>query len=350
MPARRGHNVALVSSSQPKYGETLPRDQFSLVKEFENSLANLGVAGGCVLAAVSGGGDSMALLELLRLSGRSKELSVEAAYVDHALRPEAVVEAAFVAATCRAAGVHSHCVRVADPGADDEEHLRDQRYAALERLANERDCRWIATAHSADDQIETMMFRLLRGSGLRGLAGIPPKRGRLVRPLLGVPRRHLRAFLRARGLGWMEDASNAHLRYRRNLIRHRILPVIVAELGEGALDRLPATAEIWRREDELLEEEAARHEAFVCCNGDSGREIDLVALAGVPPALRGRLLRRWLEGAGLDGQTDLRHVEALERILDSTAGRESVDLPGLTVVRDGATLEAVVRRPDERES
>jgi tRNA(Ile)-lysidine synthase len=208
--------------------------------------------GDTVLVAVSGGSDSVALLDVLRRLAPALDLRLHVIHVHHGLRPEADGEAAWVADLCARWGVPCRLerVHVAErrhgarwPGP--EGAAREARHAAFGAAARRVGARRIATGHTADDQAETVLMRLLQGAGPRGLAGIAPVRGPYVRPLLEVRRAEVRAHLAARGLSWLEDPSNRDPAFLRNRLRHEVLPWLEEALGPdvaGALARGGAVA------------------------------------------------------------------------------------------------------------
>ena len=182
--------------------------------------------GGRVLCAVSGGADSVYLLHRCLEGAAGHGYSVCAAHYNHCLRgAESERDERFVLDMCAALGVEclsesgdvEHFAAV--NGLGTEEAARIMRYDFLERAADRLGAETIATAHSADDNAETMLFALARGSGLKGLCGIPPRRGRIVRPMLGVTRGEIEAYLDSRGIAHVEDSTNAALDYSRNKIR-----------------------------------------------------------------------------------------------------------------------------------
>ncbi len=176
-----------------------------------------------VAVAVSGGADSVALLHLLVRTQRWHRGELSVATVDHGLRPDAAADAAWVAAL--AADLRLTCViGTLSVPRDTEDDARAARYAFLDALPTRR----VALAHHQRDQAETVLFRLMRGTGPRGLAGIPRVRGRYVRPLLDIAPDRLREWLAARGLTWREDPSNADPRFTRNRIRADVLPLLEA--------------------------------------------------------------------------------------------------------------------------
>jgi tRNA(Ile)-lysidine synthase len=187
-----------------------------------------------VLCALSGGPDSTALLHGLARVGPRLGVHLEAATVDHGLRPESRAEAKGVVAASAAMGVDCQLIALdVSGGRKRGESLqtaaRRMRLAALEEAATRRSCPRIALGHTADDQAETVLFRIVRGTGLRGLAGIPYRRGPFVRPLLDVRRSEVLGYLRRRGLSFIEDPSNHDPRFARSRIRHSWLPFLAAE-------------------------------------------------------------------------------------------------------------------------
>lgn len=236
---------------------------------FRRSLDALGVRGrgAHVLVAVSGGCDSVSLLHLLRFAADDAGLRLTAAHFDHAMRPGSERDAAWVRGLCGAWGVPLVTERAAAAPRTEEE-ARDARYAFLRRVQAERGADFIATAHHADDQAETVLFRVLRGTGIPGLAGIPPRdRTGLIRPLLHFPRAEIVRYARGKGLAWREDPSNAAADFARNRIRLRLLPWVERTVAPGARRSLARLAELAREEEEAwdavlapLLEEAVREE------------------------------------------------------------------------------------------
>jgi len=309
----------------------LPRSGFRLSEIARAQLRSAGVTSGTLLVAVSGGGDSMALLELCALAAPLLDLVLCAVYVDHGMRVEAAVESTVVAASAARLGICFESISV-DPAGTDENSLRHARLGALRSLAKEHGCRWIALGHTADDQIETIVLRFLRGAGLGGLAGMRPRRGPFVRPLLGADRSDLRAFLRRRGLVWIEDASNGWRRYARARLRRDVLPAIEHAFGTGALRHLAAQALRWRQDQDFLDAEASRLEAYCSRQGAGGRiELDIASLVEADPALRARVLHRWLGLLGKLKTPDLRHVTLVESMLTRAKDGAALDLQGIRV-------------------
>jgi tRNA(Ile)-lysidine synthase len=282
-----------------------------------------------VVVALSGGGDSTALvLALASLSQR-----VAAAHVHHGLRgADADADLDFSAELARRLGIPFAYERVAADvrdGRSPEARSRRLRYAALERLRAAQGGAWIATAHTRDDQAETLLLRAARGSGVAGLAGIAARDDgrRLLRPLLGLRRRALRDYLRARGQGFREDATNASAEQPRARARTSLLPALEA-LHPGAVDRLAALAAAARDTDEFVAAEAARLLAQAAVAADGGLWLDRARLAAAAPALRARALAVALRGVGLAERVSRTHLRRIEAFAASAAPGARLSLPG----------------------
>jgi tRNA(Ile)-lysidine synthase len=289
--------------------------------------------GAHVLAAVSGGPDSTALVAALAELRASHGLVVTAAHLDHALRAESAAEAEAVAALCARLGVPCARRRVEiRRGGDLEARARQARYRALRETAATVGAAWIATGHTLDDQAETVLLRLLRGAGRGGLGGMRPVRGRLFRPLLAATRADVRRFLADRELPFAVDRSNADLAHARNRVRRLLVPLLEAEFNPRLRAALGEAAARLADEDALLDALARpRLDALV----DEGRLV--VDVAREPSALTRRIIRMWLADRG-GRRIGARHVESvLALAAGGTPG--SVPVPGpARVVREGQGL------------
>ncbi|HKK07645.1 MAG TPA: tRNA lysidine(34) synthetase TilS, partial [Gemmatimonadota bacterium] len=225
--------------------------------------------GGRVVVALSGGPDSTALLHLLLGVAGELDLSLVAAHFDHGLRSESAAEAERVRARSRALGVPCRVDRAASELEPRQETFREARYRFLRRVARDVGAGRIATGHQADDQAETVLFRVLRGTGLRGLGGIPARRGSIVRPLLPFWKEEIVAFLEARGLEWLEDPSNRDPRWERARLRTRVLPALEEAWGRPVRGRLVDLARAARRADRALDA-AAREALEAARSADDG--------------------------------------------------------------------------------
>jgi tRNA(Ile)-lysidine synthase len=217
------------------------------------------------------------------------------------------------------------------PGRSPESAARRARYAAFGEAAGRLGATVVCTAHTADDQAETVLLRLLRGAGLRGVSGIRAGQPGVVRPLLDCRRADLRAFLRHRGHTWCEDASNNDVSIPRNLVRHELLPVIerVAEGGVDALARFAAYA----ADDERWLEQAAATQVPAARAPDGTVVFDRIVLTGAPPPLARRAIRRAAEAVSPETPWSSVHIEAVRRLAGRVEGGGTLELPGILVRR-----------------
>lgn len=243
--------------------------------------------------AVSGGSDSLALLVLL-VQSRTRDLELRAVTVDHGLRPESAREAAFVAEVCRKLGVaHDVLVWEGDPGTGNlQDRARNARRRLISAWAHAAEIGMVALGHTQDDQAETFLMRLARGSGVDGLAAMAPEHraGGItwLRPLLSVPRAHLRHVLEGRGIGWIEDPSNSDPRFAR--VRAREMLADLETLGLGPA-RLAATASRMARARDALDSASAALAAGCLTWGAYGEAaLDPAVFAQALPELRMRVL------------------------------------------------------------
>ncbi len=230
--------------------------------------------GETVLTAVSGGADSVALADVLVSLVPELDLKVHLVHVNHGLRPEADAEQLSVERLAGDLGVPCHVERVTvrrePPWEGLEAEARRARYGAFRAVAERIGAQRIATAHTADDQAETVLMRLLEGAGPRGLAGIAPVRGLLIRPLLEARRTDVEVHLRARGLAWMEDVSNRDPRFLRNRVRHDVLPFLERTVDPGIAAGLARSAGLVRALMDDLEGAGARELARLGRQGGAG--------------------------------------------------------------------------------
>jgi tRNA(Ile)-lysidine synthase len=306
-----------------------------------------GSPGGARLAVgTSGGVDSTVLFLTLRALG----YDAVAVYVHHGLRAEADDEAAFVTAMAREAGAESAVVRAAVGAGNRQGAARRARYAALGEAARTCGSAVIAVGHTATDQAETVLMALVRGAGLRGLAGMDPRRtldaGRpdgpaLVRPLLWATRAEVEAEARARGWTWREDASNAGDAYRRNRIRHHVLPLLEAEGGPETATRIAAAADAVRAALDTGPTAILERIGTPDARGGSVTVDGLRALSDSDrAAVLAEALRTYAPGAPRS-----RTVVASVGALVGAAAGTRVGLAPVTVWRDRARLRFVVEMP-----
>ena len=325
--------------------------------------------GSTVLCAVSGGADSVYLLHRLYTLRRELDFTLAAAHFDHRLRGEESTQDAqfveeFVRLCCPAERLYTPQgpgrelpgVKLITGGGDVageaarlrqglEETARQMRYAFLQQAAEQAGAGLIATAHNASDNAETVLLHLGRGSGLRGLAGMPPRRGNLIRPLLTTSREEIEGYLRYRGLPWREDVTNRDDAYARNRLRHQVLPVL-EDLFPGFLTRMVQTCEHLRQDEDYLS--ALAREAIQAARRE-GEELVLpaAALADRPQsvAIRGA---RMLIGSMRAGNDNCAapHLEGLVRLCRGSDPSARLDLPGgLTARRRYGDLVLSRRAP-----
>jgi tRNA(Ile)-lysidine synthase len=254
--------------------------------------------GGLILAAVSGGADSMCLLTALMELTRTRDFSLAVVHYNHRLRGGASDEdARFVERFCREQGIRCF-VGAGDVagyalqnGLGTEEAAREMRYDYFFSVAEEQGAEKIATAHTADDNAETILMNLTRGTGLRGLCGIPPTRGKLIRPLLAVTRAEVENALQAQSVPYTEDATNAETIYTRNKIRHQVMPVL-KEINPNFPANLRDFSERLRRDEDYL---CSLAEEFVERLPETGR-VRTEKWPACPHPLRSGQSKSWPAG------------------------------------------------------
>ncbi len=216
-----------------------------------------------VLVAVSGGADSVCLLDLLRIVAPRFNLKLYGIHINHRLRESAERDEKFVRRLFESFGTELTVVRADVRGyarrhrLSLEEAARVLRYYHYQRVAGKLKCDTIALGHTADDNLETVILNLVRGAGLRGLGGIPIRRDIFVRPLLEIDRRAIRGYLQARGIGWVEDESNLDVRFKRNLIRQEVVPVL-KKINPAVVENVLRGCEIISQENAFLDFLASR--------------------------------------------------------------------------------------------
>lgn len=280
-----------------------------------------------LLVACSGGADSLALAVAVVHVGRRRSLPIGAVVVDHGLQPSSTDQATAAASTLQSLGfadVTVRAVEVTATGNGPEADARIARYQALELAAGEHGGSTVLLGHTRDDQAETVLLGLARGSGVRSLAGMAERSGpggRWLRPLLEVARPVTTEACRENDLLPWQDPHNVDPSFARVRVRHRVLPVLETELGPGVAEALARTAALARDDADLLDAMAA--------DVDPGTAaLDCAVVAGQAPAVRRRVLGRWLRLE--HGLSDLSagHLYAVDALLTDWRGQTGVDLPG----------------------
>jgi tRNA(Ile)-lysidine synthase len=303
--------------------------------------------GGRVLVALSGGADSVAMLDLLREVDAAGVLVVAGvAHFNHRLRGDSAdADERFcrdlAASLALPIDVGSADVRAraAAEGRSLEDAARTARYEFLEAAADRCRAEAIAVGHTVEDQAETFLLRLLRGAGPRGLAGIRPKAGRVIRPVIDISRKELRGYAAERQLMFREDESNADLSISRNAVRHRLLPVL-REFSPAVADVLAREAEIAREDEDFLSRAAIDLASSIVLVTKHGIEIEIESVRSVHPALASRVIREVLDRAAPGQFFGRDHIRATLALVDAPAhgAGNALSLPGLSVRREGGRL------------
>ncbi|MEO6713931.1 MAG: tRNA lysidine(34) synthetase TilS [Mycobacteriales bacterium] len=300
--------------------------------------------GSLLLAACSGGADSVALLSALAWEAPRAARRSGVVHVDHRLAPGSGEVARRVVALAKELGVDvvtTAAVDVDTAGRDGPEGAaRAARYRALSHLAVESQAALVLLGHTLDDQAETVLLGLARGSGTRSLAGMPQRRAEFARPLLAVRRAQTRGYCDALGLPVWDDPANADHAFARNRVRAVVLPALEAEIGPGIAEALARSADQLRVDADALD--AIADAAYVVCAAGRADQIELSveALESMHAAVRRRVLLRAAVSAGTPaGALGAVHLGAAERLVTDWHGQGPVHLPGgFAVTRRYATL------------
>ena len=302
-----------------------------------------------VLLGVSGGADSVALLQTLMALRTDLDLHLHIVHVDHQLRPDSADDAGFVRALGERLGVPVTVVSCDVPGAcreagwSLEEGARRLRYGAFTDVAQRYSASAVAVAHTADDQAETVLLRLVRGCSLAGLGGMPMQRPldrdggrgeggevRLVRPLLEVWRHEVRAAVAAANWSYREDPSNADRRFLRNRIRHELLPLLERDYNPKIRHALVQLAAMGREDADWLDAACAARWKRVAKELAAGRvSLRISSWARQPATLQRHLVREAIERVGGDlGLIEFRHWREVDHLFAACPPGTVVDLPG----------------------
>ena len=307
-------------------------------------------SGDTLVCAVSGGADSVCLLHVLHALKKEMEFQLRCVHVHHGIRgKEADEDASFVGELCESLQVPFVLKEVDVPALAGrsahtgiEESARTARYEALLEEAERSNRVRIAVAHTLDDNAETVLFQLFRGTGLRGLAGIRPVNGLVIRPLLNISRREIEDYLTQRGIAWRTDSTNEEETHARNRIRHSVLPEAEQAVNSRAKEHIAQTAGDMREMLRYLDERVAEAEARcgAACPADAHEDyreakvFSVKRLREEDPFIRGELVRKALyalqetAGKGSYYQIGRVHVEAVLSLVENTNGRAQLDLPG----------------------
>jgi tRNA(Ile)-lysidine synthase len=322
-----------------------------MIKQLQNTIhkRRLFSHGRHILVAVSGGADSVALLCALHEQTRKWGIRLTVAHLNHKIRGKAADrDSIFVRQLARKLRIPVVTGEADVPqlarkeGWSLEMAARQARYDFLVRTAKAVRASAIATAHTADDQAETVLLKLVRGAGAKGLAGIPYEtvvRGiPVIRPMLDLTRKEIVAYLQEKGQEWREDETNRDESFLRNKVRRKILPLLEAELNPKVRSALRRTADILREEDRWLDGLAAS--LLAKCRTKTGG-LDIALLKKRNLAERRRILRLWLVKAGVPAEwVDFDGMDRIEHLLEKTSARETINMAGpWTVTRQHGDLQ-----------
>ncbi len=328
-----------------------------MVKKFEETIVNYGMLnrGNGVVVACSGGIDSMTLLHLFSLFAKNWDLRLAVAHLNHGLRgEEADKDETFVRQRTEALGVPFFSKRIdlkslaAEKGQNLQEAGREVRYRFFEEVSDKTGGNRIAFGHNADDQAETVIMRIVRGAGLKGLGGIPPVRGNIIRPLIEITREEIGVYGLAEKIEFREDPSNADKKYLRNRVRHDVIPLLKA-LNPNACVELCNLSGFARDANAYLEEEAARAFARISLStgGDDGTVcLNLAKINGLPSILKRKVIFSAIEElTGSRSGFYSSHIVSVEALLEKGQSGSALHLPkGVRVVVEyGKALFSTMR-------
>ncbi|MBI4418069.1 MAG: tRNA lysidine(34) synthetase TilS, partial [Ignavibacteriales bacterium] len=327
----------------------------TLKSRFEDFLTGNALVdrGNGVVVAVSGGVDSMVLLDLFRCIARTWRLTIAVAHINHQLRgAESDADEEFVRAIAGEAGLRFLSTRINIPeyqsahGVSKQEAGRALRYQFLEHARLETGSQHVATAHHADDNAETVLMNALRGAGIRGLSGIPLRREpAIIRPLLFAYRSEIEAYAKERRIPYREDSSNTSRSYVRNILRHDVLPALGREFQTDAIRSLNRISALMRSLGELLVTETAKVSASVISQDGGQTALSVAALRALPVVLQEELVLSFLRL--LEIEPTEQKVAAILGLCDQPSGR-SIDLSAqYSILRDRQSLVVFHRETNE---
>jgi tRNA(Ile)-lysidine synthase len=294
----------------------------NLLKDFE--------AGDLVLVGCSGGADSLALAWTALVVGKRLELKIGTIIVDHQLIPESNSVALNAKKQCEELGIEEVIIKkvnVEQTHEGLEAAARIARYEAFENVLHETNAQAILLAHTQDDQAETVLMRLTRGSGAKSLSGMAQVSGKYLRPFLHLRKKLVHDSLDLIGLKAWQDPANTDHQFLRVKVRHELMPKIIEVLGESAISSLDKTSQLLRLDNQALEELAQQFfesQKDVKTNG-----LEISELEKLPEAIRTRVLRICAIASGVHpGPFSFEHIEAIDALVKNWHGQGNVDLPG----------------------
>jgi len=284
-----------------------------------------------IIAALSGGADSVALLDVLCQLKDRYSLEIYAVHVHHGIRgDEADADCDFCIKLCKKMGVELFIKQYDIPelakelGMSEEEAGRHARYEAFDEMCVLLGADKIAVAHNMNDDAETVIMRLCRGTGMKGLCGISPVRDNIIRPLINVSREEIEGYLEERNIPFRTDSTNNEDDYTRNRIRHNILPVLESEVNKGSVINIAKTAEMLAEEDDFIESYANEcYEKCLLSQGEEKIEMDAEKFSSLHSAVRKRVARIAFEKlAGRMKDVTQMHIDSIIDIFLGETGRK----------------------------
>lgn len=297
-------------------------------------------AGSLILVALSGGPDSLALAAATAFEAPKAGLRAGAIIVDHGLQEDSAEVSAQAAELATKLGLEPVVVtrvEVTDSQDGPESAARSARYGAFRQAAMTTGAARIFLGHTRDDQAEQVLLALARGSGSRSLAGIPPKRGMFVRPILGVSSHITAEACSEQRLDPWRDPHNEDPTYTRARVRHRVIPMLEQELGPGIVDALARTAELAREDSEAFDEMIFEMIEEIVEPAEAGIAVHSGALFANPAALRNRIIR-YVAKAEFGVQLTRQHTLEVAKLVTDYKGQGTLHLPGIRVKREGAYI------------
>ncbi len=287
-----------------------------------------------IVLGVSGGADSVSLFFVMLELSEKYNIDIVVVHVNHGIRGEdAKLDEEYVRKLCADSGVTFEGICVDVPGLakkkkmSEEEAGRKVRYEAFKKVAEKYGCNKIAVAHNQNDVSETVLHNLFRGSGLKGLVGIEPVRGNLIRPLLCVKRSEIEAYLQEKEVNYHDDVTNFETNYTRNKIRLQLIPYAESEINEQASEHIAKSAAIFAEANSFIEEETRKLYDQCVRKGDIGVEIEEKAFASAHSILKKELIRRALfEVSGRRKDIETAHIHMILELFNNGVGKR-VDLP-----------------------
>jgi tRNA(Ile)-lysidine synthase len=309
-------------------------------------------AGDRIVVAVSGGADSVALVHLLLEIAPSLDAAVVGiAHLHHGLRgSDADADQAFVGALAAGLALQFHAssrdvgALARDRGISVEQAGHEARRAFYAWAIAASGASVLATGHTADDQAETVLLRLIRGAGTRGLGGIHPRHGRVVRPLIDMTRAELRRYLAARHVAWREDATNDDPAIVRNRVRRELVPLLRERFSPAVVGALARAADVLRDDEAYLEVAATAAAASVVLQGDGSVMLDRERLARLHPALARRVVRQAIRAVGRGGSVGARHVDSVLELVQGPGREAQVLLPEASATVSAGRITVRERR------